>query len=164
MLLVQVRSPSLFALLSPTFANTRVPPPKLARSSLLAYPAHTASSYVFQPNPSSSNPPSPSTSASVRPTSPSSGASSSSDSRKHAVAAHRRTHSHRRNPSYLPTVSPSKASAPRSLDAEKQEGEHLVDRINREEDLYKILGVNRKSKTEEIRRAFLGRSRLCHPE
>jgi curved DNA-binding protein CbpA len=40
----------------------------------------------------------------------------------------------------------------------------LVDRINNEEDLYRILGVARKAKTEEIRRAFLGRSRLCHPE
>lgn len=40
----------------------------------------------------------------------------------------------------------------------------MVDSINREEDLYKILGVGKKVKLEEIRRAFLGRSRVCHPE
>ncbi|KAM0790910.1 hypothetical protein ACM66B_004217 [Microbotryomycetes sp. NB124-2] len=40
----------------------------------------------------------------------------------------------------------------------------LVNLINETEDLYKILGVNKKAKTEDIRRAFLGRSRICHPD
>ncbi|SCV70202.1 BQ2448_1596 [Microbotryum intermedium] len=47
---------------------------------------------------------------------------------------------------------------------DKREGQDLVDRINLEDDLYRILGVARKSKTEEIRRAFLSKSRLCHPD
>lgn len=40
----------------------------------------------------------------------------------------------------------------------------MVDQVNQEEDLYEILGVKRKVKTEEIRRAFLARSRVIHPE
>lgn len=40
----------------------------------------------------------------------------------------------------------------------------MVDEMNLEEDLYKILGVHRRAKTEEVRRAFLNRSRICHPE
>jgi hypothetical protein len=40
----------------------------------------------------------------------------------------------------------------------------MVDQVNVEEDLYEILGVKRKAKTEEIRRAFLARSRVIHPE
>ncbi|KAM0750818.1 DnaJ-domain-containing protein [Meredithblackwellia eburnea MCA 4105] len=46
----------------------------------------------------------------------------------------------------------------------KSEGEEMCDTINEEEDLYRILGVPRKSKVEEIRRAFLSRSRVCHPD
>lgn len=48
--------------------------------------------------------------------------------------------------------------------SEKKEGEDLCKKINSEEDLYKILGVQKKVKVEEIRRAFLARSRICHPE
>ncbi|BGP17496.1 hypothetical protein JCM10213_004408 [Rhodosporidiobolus nylandii] len=44
------------------------------------------------------------------------------------------------------------------------EPEDLVDRLNDEENLYEILGVGKKAKTEEIRRAFLARSRIIHPD
>lgn len=40
----------------------------------------------------------------------------------------------------------------------------IVDAIVQEEDLYKVLGVGRKAKADEIRRGFLARSRVCHPE
>ncbi|KAL8276321.1 hypothetical protein RQP46_011287 [Phenoliferia psychrophenolica] len=46
----------------------------------------------------------------------------------------------------------------------KSEGEDLCDTINEEEDLYRILGITKKAKGEEIRRAFLSRSRVCHPD
>ncbi|GAA5824467.1 hypothetical protein JCM10212_003544, partial [Sporobolomyces blumeae] len=44
------------------------------------------------------------------------------------------------------------------------EAEDLVDAINRTDELYAILGVGRRAKAEEIRRGFLGRSRICHPD
>lgn len=44
------------------------------------------------------------------------------------------------------------------------EAEELVDQINMEENLYRILGVKRRADAEEIRRAFLNRSKLIHPE
>lgn len=44
------------------------------------------------------------------------------------------------------------------------DAEDLVDEINVEENLYKILGVKRRAKTDEVRRAFLARSRIIHPE
>ncbi|GAA5871159.1 hypothetical protein JCM3774_006808 [Rhodotorula dairenensis] len=44
------------------------------------------------------------------------------------------------------------------------DAEDLVDEINVEEDLYKILGVKRRAKTDEVRRAFLARSRVIHPD
>ncbi|GAA5889997.1 hypothetical protein JCM6882_009193 [Rhodosporidiobolus microsporus] len=47
---------------------------------------------------------------------------------------------------------------------QRGEAEDLVDVVNEEEDLYAILGVGRRAKTEEIRRAFLGRSRVIHPD
>lgn len=41
----------------------------------------------------------------------------------------------------------------------------LVDKILQEEDYYKILGLtNRKCNEDEIRRAYIGRSKVCHPE
>ena len=41
----------------------------------------------------------------------------------------------------------------------------LVDDINRETDLYRVLGLaQRTSKIEDIRRAYIARSRICHPE
>lgn len=40
----------------------------------------------------------------------------------------------------------------------------MCDAICEEDELYAILGLRKKAKPDEIRRAFLGRSRLCHPE
>lgn len=40
----------------------------------------------------------------------------------------------------------------------------VIDSIVIQEDLYEVLGVKRNAKTEEIRRGFLNRSRVCHPE
>ncbi|GAA5844853.1 hypothetical protein JCM11251_007347 [Rhodosporidiobolus azoricus] len=58
---------------------------------------------------------------------------------------------------------PSSSSTPPN-EPVRGEAEDLVDAVNEEEDLYKILGVGRRSKTEEIRRAFLSRSRVIHPD
>ncbi|KAI5476700.1 hypothetical protein MNV49_007358 [Pseudohyphozyma bogoriensis] len=44
------------------------------------------------------------------------------------------------------------------------EGENLCSVINATENLYEILGVGKKAKSEEIRRGFLSRSRVCHPD
>jgi hypothetical protein len=40
----------------------------------------------------------------------------------------------------------------------------VIDEILAQDDLYKLLNVGKKAKTDEIRRGFLHRSRLCHPE
>lgn len=40
----------------------------------------------------------------------------------------------------------------------------IIDQIIAEDNLYKVLGVTRLAKTEDIRRAFLTRSRSCHPD
>jgi hypothetical protein len=40
----------------------------------------------------------------------------------------------------------------------------VIDSIVEKEDLYEVLGVKRTAKAEEIRRGFLNRSRVCHPE
>lgn len=59
---------------------------------------------------------------------------------------------------------PSAASAAPFAGLPRGDAEDLVDEINVEENLYKILGVKRRAKTEEIRRAFLARSRIIHPD
>lgn len=40
----------------------------------------------------------------------------------------------------------------------------VIDEIIRQEDLYDVLAVKRNAKGEEIRRGFLNRSRVCHPD
>lgn len=40
----------------------------------------------------------------------------------------------------------------------------IIESILAEEDLYKLLGVKRNAKQDEIRRGFLSRSRSCHPD
>ncbi len=40
----------------------------------------------------------------------------------------------------------------------------VIEDIIAEENLYKVLGVKRNVKNDEIRRAFLTRSRSCHPD
>jgi len=63
-----------------------------------------------------------------------------------------------------PQSSNSSTSASNSTVNGRGEAEDLVDSINGTDELYLILGVTRKAKSEEIRRGFLGRSRICHPE
>lgn len=64
---------------------------------------------------------------------------------------------------------PSYASvASGSTQAEKQQANEakiaIISQLLREEDLYKLLGVKRNAKQDEIRRGFLNRSRSCHPD
>ncbi|KWU43768.1 DnaJ-domain-containing protein [Rhodotorula sp. JG-1b] len=59
---------------------------------------------------------------------------------------------------------PSAASAAPTAGLPRGDAEDLVDEINVEENLYKILGVKRRAKTDEVRRAFLARSRIIHPD
>ncbi|KAK0553550.1 hypothetical protein OC846_002471 [Tilletia horrida] len=40
----------------------------------------------------------------------------------------------------------------------------VIDSIIAEQDLYKVLGIRKNAKADEIRRAFLNRSRVCHPD
>lgn len=40
----------------------------------------------------------------------------------------------------------------------------IIESILAEEDLYKLLGIKKTAKVDEIRRGFLNRSRVCHPE
>ncbi|CEQ41249.1 SPOSA6832_02952, partial [Sporobolomyces salmonicolor] len=56
------------------------------------------------------------------------------------------------------------SSSDETVTGGRGEAEELVDRVNEQDDLYEILGVKRKGKTEEIRRAFLARSRVIHPD
>ncbi|KZF23225.1 DnaJ-domain-containing protein [Xylona heveae TC161] len=42
--------------------------------------------------------------------------------------------------------------------------EAMIDAIIREEDLYKILGASRTSSPSDLRRCYLERSKLCHPD
>lgn len=49
-------------------------------------------------------------------------------------------------------------------DPEKLVGELMCDAICDQDELYAILGLQNKAKQDDIRRAFLSRSRLCHPE
>lgn len=104
----------------------------------------TASSYVFRPDASTSSP-LPPTSTSIQPL----------------------KQGHARTPSTLPSPGPTSTfnwNGNATGGSANREGEEMCDLINLEEDLYKILGVGKKAKQEEIRRAFLGRSRVCHPE
>ncbi|GJN90163.1 hypothetical protein Rhopal_003162-T1 [Rhodotorula paludigena] len=123
----------------------------------------TASSYVFRPDASTS---------AVRADSQLDSSTSTSSSK----ASSRRL-SIRRSPSQsrLPSAhtgsgpisgghSPSSGASSIAEQDERGEAEDLVDELNMQEDLYVILGVDRRAKTEEIRRAFLARSRVIHPD
>lgn len=70
-------------------------------------------------------------------------------------------------PDAEPVAGPS--SAPAGPKARRKGGElgvayDLVDSINDERDLYKVLGLTKGAKSEDIRRAYIARSRVCHPE
>lgn len=56
------------------------------------------------------------------------------------------------------------ASADEKASRSFREKVQIIDQIIAEDNLYKVLGVTRLAKTEDIRRAFLTRSRSCHPD
>ncbi|KAJ1018948.1 hypothetical protein NDA16_004751 [Ustilago loliicola] len=56
-----------------------------------------------------------------------------------------------------PTVEPSEAD-------NFQNKVQIIEDIIAEDNLYKVLGIKRNAKNEDIRRAFLTRSRSCHPD
>ncbi|KAK9763102.1 hypothetical protein K7432_010533 [Basidiobolus ranarum] len=70
-------------------------------------------------------------------------------------------------PTPLPQESISIPSSPSSSQKAKltrQEALDLVEEILAESNLYRILGVSSSASTEEIRRAYISRSRVCHPD
>ncbi len=68
----------------------------------------------------------------------------------------------------LPPLPPANGTKGRHSDPhddpEKLVGELMCDAICERDELYAILGLQNKANPDEIRRAFLSRSRLCHPE
>lgn len=58
----------------------------------------------------------------------------------------------------------AKTAEMRAKDEARRHKVAIIDEILLQDDLYKLLDVSRKAKTDEIRRGFLKRSRLCHPE
>ncbi|GAA5922698.1 hypothetical protein JCM3775_006104 [Rhodotorula graminis] len=143
-----------------------------------SYAFSAASAYVFRSDASTSSAPPRSTGAS----SPSRSTSSTSPSSPSFAASRRlsvrRSPSQSRLPSaahpYLNGTASSSSSSssssraiPETDEVERPprgEAEDLVDEVNCEDELYAILGVARRAKTEEIRRAFLARSRVIHPD
>ncbi|GAA5997822.1 hypothetical protein JCM5350_005778, partial [Sporobolomyces pararoseus] len=131
-------------------------------------------SYVARPDPLSSS----DSKENIPPTSSSSGSSFSphaptSSASPSARRLQRHNSSARRIPSYNPSKIRDHASSSSSAQngasllkkaQERGEAEDLVDRINKTDELYEILGVGKRAKSEEIRRGFLGRSRICHPD
>lgn len=69
-----------------------------------------------------------------------------------------------RAPSTLPAASPGAKGKARDRTDEMHAGIQLCQEVLHEDELYEILGVGRKASLDEIRRAFLGRSRVIHPE
>lgn len=72
----------------------------------------------------------------------------------------------RRRPAHASAPGPGSPADPSAPAVEGRDHRHaLVDDINRETDLYRVLGLaQRTSKVEDIRRAYISRSRICHPE
>ncbi|GAA5841822.1 hypothetical protein JCM3766R1_005581 [Sporobolomyces carnicolor] len=141
-----------------------------AASTVASYGLSAATSYVGRsgaaaPSDAKENVPPTSTSGSSSCLLGSAGSASPS-----ARRLQRHNSSARRIPSYNPskfrdstsTSGPSASS--RKHQEQRGEAEDLVDRINKTDELYEILGVGKRAKSEEIRRGFLGRSRICHPD
>ncbi len=61
-------------------------------------------------------------------------------------------------------AAPQQSTGDAAKDAARRAKLAVIDEILAQDDLYKLLNVGRKAKTDEIRRGFLNRSRLCHPE
>lgn len=138
----------------------------------LTFTRSAASSYMFRSDASTS-------SATARGASPSSNSKSASTQPSPPSSPASRRLSLRRSPSQsrLPSAShpylngTASSSANRAIPETDEsdrpprgEAEDLVDELNCEDELYAILGVAKRAKTEEIRRAFLARSRVIHPE
>ncbi|GAA5849268.1 hypothetical protein JCM8547_006497 [Rhodosporidiobolus lusitaniae] len=149
-----------------------------AASAAGSYAFSAASSYVFRTDASTSSGPSLNGGTDFDTASSSSSANSRRLSirvdshlpRTRLPSAH-----HSAPPSFYSTPRPSSpcSSSSSSFDGRddepfrsppRGEAEDLVDAVNIEEELYVILGVERNAKTDEIRRAFLARSRVIHPD
>ncbi|ORX92955.1 DnaJ-domain-containing protein [Basidiobolus meristosporus CBS 931.73] len=59
---------------------------------------------------------------------------------------------------------PSSSGTSQKPKLTRQEALELVEEILTESNLYRILGVSSSANTEEIRRAYISRSRVCHPD
>lgn len=64
-------------------------------------------------------------------------------------------------PSYASVAS---GSTPQEQKQANEAKYAIIETLLQEEDLYKLLGIKRNAKMDEIRRGFLNRSRICHPE
>lgn len=160
-----------------------------------SYVLTTASSLVYGPSPpkpTSSNPSSSSSSSGLKKSKP-------KKSNRSTNPIHHRTHStsnpnpnteegYRRSsttqsqrksntpsssaPSHRSSSSTTSTSSSRfRSNGERGAGYDLVDQINRDEDLYYVLGFHQYNfynryqiKFEDIRKAYITRSRLCHPD
>ncbi|GAA5949063.1 hypothetical protein JCM3765_004000 [Sporobolomyces pararoseus] len=142
-----------------------------AASTVSSYAFSAATSYVARSDPLSSSdskeniPPTSSSGSSFSPHASTSSASPS------ARRLQRHNSSARRIPSYNPskirdhaTSNSAQNYATLRKTQEREEAEDLVNEINQTDELYQILGVGKRAKSEEIRRGFLGRSRICHPD
>ncbi|TNY17333.1 hypothetical protein DMC30DRAFT_406111 [Rhodotorula diobovata] len=137
-----------------------------------SYAFSAASSYMFRSDASTSSatargasPSSNSKSASTQPSPPSSPASRRLSLRRFPSQSRLPSASH----PYLNGTASSSANRaiPETDESDRPprgEAEDLVDELNCEDELYAILGVAKRAKTEEIRRAFLARSRVIHPD
>ncbi|KAE8267728.1 hypothetical protein A4X09_0g4618 [Tilletia walkeri] len=68
------------------------------------------------------------------------------------------------NSSTSPPPSYDEVQAQQERSAADQAKLAVIDSIIAEQDLYKVLGLRRNAKADEVRRAFLNRSRVCHPD
>lgn len=137
------------AILSSAFATGALPSSCALTSKADPVVAALATSFVFRDDASTSSPPPP-------PPLP-----------HHVIPLAPSRKANQSLPSIDPLAKSQQASgkgAGKGREKEEREGEEMCERINGTEDLYEILGVGRKVGQEEVRRAFLGRSRLCHPE
>ncbi|KAE8210200.1 hypothetical protein CF327_g5900 [Tilletia walkeri] len=69
-----------------------------------------------------------------------------------------------KNSSTSPPPSYDEVQAQQERSAADQAKLAVIDSIIAEQDLYKVLGLRRNAKADEVRRAFLNRSRVCHPD
>ncbi|GAA99971.1 uncharacterized protein L969DRAFT_19559 [Mixia osmundae IAM 14324] len=98
----------------------------------------------------------------------------SSGSSSSSTRTHRKTASTGRSAQVAPTYAGYGKAKPiptggaytssRLAPGDRTEAHDLVDAINKEHDLYRVLGVAKRAKPDEFRRAYIGRSRICHPD